>query len=80
MDFVPLSQSERIYSALLRSGGRARLVTYWGEHHNLWSPANIEDRFNQILDWLALWLEPPTAPDRRVEDGAPTSGPSPRIR
>ncbi|MDQ8027451.1 MAG: prolyl oligopeptidase family serine peptidase [Brevundimonas sp.] len=57
MDFVPLSQSERMYSAILRTGGRARLVTYWGEHHNLWSPANIEDRFRQMFDWLALWLE-----------------------
>ena len=61
MDFVPLSQSERMYSALLRTGGRVRLVTYWGEHHNLWSPANIEDRFTQILDWLALWLSPAAA-------------------
>lgn len=80
MDFVPMSQSERMYSALLRSGGRARLVTYWGEHHNLWSPANIEDRFTQILDWLALWLGPAAEPDPPARGDTPTPGPSPRIR
>jgi len=52
MDFVPMGQAERVFSARLRQGGRARIVTYWGEHHNLWSPANIRDRYAQIFRWL----------------------------
>ena len=41
MDFAPMSQSERMFSAVLRNGGEARMVTYWGEKHVIWSPANI---------------------------------------
>lgn len=51
-DFVPMSQAERMFSALWRLGGRVRLVSYWGEHHSRWSPANIEDQYHQIFDWL----------------------------
>lgn len=80
MDFVPLSQAERMYSALLRTGARARLVTYWGEHHTLWSPANIRDRFAQIFDWLELHLTSGTEPGLTVRAGAPTPAPSPRTR
>jgi len=80
MDFVPLSQSERLYSALLRTGGRVRLVTYWGEHHTLWSPANIEDRFTQILDWLALWLKEPAEAGPPTPAAAPSSAASLRTR
>ncbi|MCH4267378.1 MAG: prolyl oligopeptidase family serine peptidase [Brevundimonas sp.] len=51
-DFVPMSQSERIFTALHRQGRPARLVTYWGEGHFNWSPANIRDLYRQILSWL----------------------------
>ena len=56
MDFVTTSQSERMFSALSRLGGRARLVTYWGEEHFNWSPANIRDLYGQIFDWLETTL------------------------
>jgi acetyl esterase/lipase len=56
MDFVTTSQSERMFSALSRLGQRARLVTYWGEEHFNWSPANIRDLYGQIFDWLELTL------------------------
>lgn len=52
MDFTPMNQAERVFSARLRQGGRVRLITYWGEHHTFWSPANILDRYKQIFDWL----------------------------
>ena len=52
MDFTPMSQSERMFSAVLRNGGDARMVTYWGEKHIIWSPANIRDYYAQIFDWL----------------------------
>lgn len=62
-DYIPLSQSERMFSALYRRGGRTRLVTYWGEHHAEWSPANIRDRYFQILDWLEKTMpDPPSSP------------------
>lgn len=64
-DFVPMSQSERMFSAIHRLGGRARMVTYWGEGHHLWSPANIRDRLGQVLAWLDE-----TLPDDPVD--APT--------
>lgn len=61
LDYVPLSQSERLFSALHRRGVRARLVTYWGEHHHRWSPANIRDQYGQIFDWLETTLGAPFA-------------------
>lgn len=62
-DYVPVSQSERVFSALHRLGGRARLVTYWGEHHNAWSPANIQDRYGQIFRWLDETVSGPSGPE-----------------
>lgn len=78
MDFVPLSQAERMFSAILRNGGQARLVTYWGEHHILWSPANIRDRFTQVFNWLDQTLTPIETVSRSNPGGAPTVGPIPR--
>lgn len=52
MDFTPATQAERMFSAILRTGGEARMVTYWGEQHLLWSPANIRDYYGQIFGWL----------------------------
>ncbi|WP_313002653.1 prolyl oligopeptidase family serine peptidase [Brevundimonas sp.] len=74
MDFVPTGQAERVFSVLHRMGGRSRLVTYWGENHHVWSPANIRDRYAQIFDWLDETLsEPPARPD-----ALPSDGPIPR--
>ncbi|CAM2831032.1 S9 family peptidase [Brevundimonas diminuta] len=56
LDFVPMTQAERIFSVLHRTGGRTRLITYWGENHHLWSPANIRDRYEQIFSWLDATL------------------------
>lgn len=63
IDYVPLSQSERIFSTLYRTGGRSRIVTYWGEHHSRWSPANIRDGYTQIFDWLDETLPPRAEPE-----------------
>ncbi|WP_029416645.1 S9 family peptidase [Brevundimonas bacteroides] len=72
-DFVPMSQAERLFAALARMGRRARLVTYWGEEHLLWSPANIRDLYAQIFAWLEETLNPPsTGPD---PGAPPTSEP-----
>lgn len=61
-DYIPMSQSERMFSALWRLGGEVRLVTYWGEHHARWSPANILDQYDQIFDFIGEVLDPPSSP------------------
>lgn len=77
MDFVPLSQAERMFSVLHRNGTTARLVTYWGENHHVWSPANIRDRYAQIFAWLDENLGKTTfmASGR---GGPPSDAPNPR--
>ncbi len=57
-DFVPMSQSERIFTVLHRQGIRSRLVSYAGEGHFNWSPANIRDLYAQVLLWLDETLTP----------------------
>ncbi|QJU60280.1 S9 family peptidase [Sphingomonas sp. AP4-R1] len=51
-DFVPLQQAEQLFSALYRQGKDAVLLSYWGEEHNMSSPANLRDSYRRILDWL----------------------------
>lgn len=77
-DFVPMSQSELMYSALYRLGGTARLVTYWGEEHSLWSPANIRDVYGQIFDWLDRTLADVPAVKPLRTAAAPTPEPIPQ--
>ena len=74
MDFAPMSQSERMFSAILRNGGDARMVTYWGEKHIIWSPANIRDYYGQIFDWLNRTLSDPDPLIGPAPNGLPTSG------
>lgn len=77
-DYVPMSQAERVFSVLHRQGRQARLITYWGEHHTLWSPANIRDRYQQIMDWLSTTLADPQGAATPAPDGLPRPAPSPR--
>ena len=78
LDYVPMSQAERVFSVLHRQGRQARLITYWGEHHTLWSPANIRDRYQQIFDWLSITLTDSQGDGTLALDGLPTPAPSPR--
>ena len=76
MDVVVLSQAEQMFSAINRSGGRARLISYWGEGHFNFSPANIVDVYAQITRWLdETWSV--TVSDARAEGGLPNAGPRP---
>lgn len=79
-DFVPMSQAELMFSARYRLGGKARLVTYWGEEHAVWSPANIRDLYEQIFDWLDDTLAMPVGVRPGAQDALPTSAPSPQTR
>lgn len=71
-DFVPMSQSERIFTVLHRQRVQARILTYWGEGHFNWSPANIRDLYAEIFVWLdeTLSAPPVVTPLRAV--GTPT--------
>lgn len=79
IDFVTQPQAERMFSALNRTGGRARLITYWGEWHNNISPANILDVYAEITRWLDETLgEPAVTAD--VRDAPPSVGANPPWR
>jgi dipeptidyl aminopeptidase/acylaminoacyl peptidase len=56
MDYVPLQQSEQLFTALRRLGKRAAFVRYWGEGHIISSPANITDMWQRVLVWLDTYL------------------------
>jgi dipeptidyl aminopeptidase/acylaminoacyl peptidase len=53
---VPIEQGEEFFSGLYRQNKRARFVRYWGEGHQLESPANIRDMWKQIYDWFDEFL------------------------
>lgn len=52
-DYVPIAQSEEMFSALRRAGKKTEFVRYWGEGHVLTNPANIQDAWSRIFDWLS---------------------------
>lgn len=58
LDSVPMTQSEQFFTASYRQGKRAQFVRYWGEPHVLTSPANIEDLWMRIYEWLDEHLTP----------------------
>jgi len=70
LDFVPVTQAETMFTALWRQNKDVQLVTYWGEHHLLYSPGNIRDAWTRIDAWFAQTLglsparviAPPAAP------------------
>lgn len=76
-DVVPMSASEMMFSALHRQGKPARLITYWGEGHWTYSPANRIDLEREIEAWLEkAFSERPEAP-RSGSTSSATSSPSP---
>lgn len=75
LDFVPPTQAEQMFSALAREGKTARIVTFWGEHHHAWSPANIRERYGLIFDWLDETL-PSDGVTTPGSAGLPTGAPS----
>jgi dipeptidyl aminopeptidase/acylaminoacyl peptidase len=76
LDFVPMRQAEAMFSALYRQGRHVRLITYWGEKHHVWSPANILDKYRQIFGWLDTTLSEPG--DVTQPASSPMSGPRTR--
>jgi len=74
-DYVPMTQSQRMFAALRRLGKPARLVTYWGEGHDNASPANIRDVYAEIFAFLQSSFDRTSI---RGADGPPRPAPSPR--
>ena len=72
-DLLPMAQSEMMFSALWRQNKDARLVTYWGENHHLWSPANIRDLYGEIVRWLDQTLSSPEVRPAAPPSGGPSS-------
>lgn len=57
LDFISMSHSEKMFSALFRQGRDAKFIRYWGEGHNVSSPANISDLWRRLLAWYDLYLD-----------------------
>jgi hypothetical protein len=51
LDIFDISQSEEMFSALYRLRKEAQYVTYWGEGHNMNSPANLRDWWRRLFEW-----------------------------
>lgn len=51
LDPVVIQHSESVYMGLHRLGKPVALLRYFGEGHNLSSPANIRDLWVRMLDW-----------------------------
>jgi dipeptidyl aminopeptidase/acylaminoacyl peptidase len=56
-DFIPLAQSEAMFSALYRQAKDALLVTYWGEGHYISSPGNVRDFYARAFAFLDARLK-----------------------
>jgi dipeptidyl aminopeptidase/acylaminoacyl peptidase len=52
LDFVPIQQGEEVFTSLYRLGRRAEFARYWGEGHELRSPANIRDMWSRVFAWF----------------------------
>lgn len=67
-DLDPVS-AETMFGALYRLNREAGLLTYWGEGHNLASPANIVDLHRRVLQFLDERLARPDV-DQTFKPGA----------
>jgi dipeptidyl aminopeptidase/acylaminoacyl peptidase len=62
VDFIPVSQAERMFTALYRLGRDVELLRYAGEGHLLASPANIRDQWQRLFAWLDAHLRKAAPP------------------
>lgn len=52
LDYVPIAQSEAMFTSMIRAKKPVQLLRYWGEGHTISSPANIRHAWEHILRWL----------------------------
>lgn len=62
-DFVSVESAERTFLALARLGRDVTLLRYWGEGHDLASPANIRDYYRRLFAFLDRSLATAGAPE-----------------
>lgn len=55
-DAFYMSDGDLAYQSLYRLGKRVRYVRYWGEPHNMQSPANMRDLWVRIAEWFDAYL------------------------
>lgn len=57
---VPCQQAEEVFIGLRRLGKEVVYAKYAGEEHwpGTWSPANISDYWNRVIDWFDRHLQP----------------------
>lgn len=73
-DFIPLAQSEAMFSALYRQNKDAELLTYWGEGHYISSPGHVRDVFARAFAFLDSNLSPTRKPAPAAPGGNPALG------
>ena len=52
-----VSQSERLYAALRRTGNPAVMVRYWGQRHAQEDPGAVRDEWERLSSWFAHYLK-----------------------
>jgi len=57
-DPLGMQNGEQMLTAMYRLHKKAELVRYWGEGHNIESPANIRDLWTRIYAWFDEYLKP----------------------
>jgi dipeptidyl aminopeptidase/acylaminoacyl peptidase len=57
---VPCQQAEEVFIGLRRLGKEVVYAKYTGEEHwpGTWSPANITDYWNRVIEWFDRHLQP----------------------
>jgi len=70
-----LTQAERMYAALRRTGNPAALVRYWGQGHVQQDPWAVRDQWARFTAWFDHYLKPAarSAPGSRAEPPAAAS-------
>ena len=56
LDFVPIQQSEQMFTALYRLGREVRFIRYHGEWHTVSGQANVQHLWTQLDNWLKRHL------------------------
>lgn len=62
LDYVPVTQSQMLFSALYRQNKDAQLITYINEGHVITSPGNVRHMHDQVLAFLGRIFDPQRAP------------------
>jgi len=78
LDGAHPGQAEELFSALVRQGKDAILLTYWGEGHLFASPGNIRDLYRRAFAFLDAHLMAPGSalpPPERPAPGSASSAP-----